>query len=230
MNLLNTMLVYMAVLATSATGTMPSVTLPPVELVTPPPAVTATQLPSASPAPGSTALIVPPPEMTQAPIDASLTTVATGDRGQNVRTLQKRLIELGYLAEGEDDGMFGKRTKRAVERFQNYNNLKVDGIAGKNTLTKLYKDPNVILAPVDVGPAPTATLAPTQKPIVTVTVIASYTDTDGKLIAKEELLFQQGVTTYKAHSSLVPKGYVLVSDEAVRVTVTADGKANPSSI
>ena len=41
-----------------------------------------------------------------------------GDSGEAVLDLQTRLIELGYLAQGEDDGAFGRKTQEAVERFQ----------------------------------------------------------------------------------------------------------------
>jgi peptidoglycan hydrolase-like protein with peptidoglycan-binding domain len=232
MNLLNTILLYMALLSSASLAGVPEITPPPMEFISPAPVemATATIVPSAQ----STSVIVPPPVQTVAPVEVpSLTTVARGDRGNNVRTLQKRLIELGYLKEGEDDGIFGNKTKRAVERFQNYNNLKVDGIAGKDTLGKLYNDPYVVLAPVDVGtprPVVTPTTAPTVKPAVIIKLVASYVDEKDNEFAREELYFQQGITTYKANSELVPEGYVLVSDGAVKVTVDGEGKATPSSI
>lgn len=232
MNLLNTILLYMALLSSASLAGVPEITPPPMEFISPAPVemATATLVPSAQ----STSVIVPPPVQTVAPVEVpSLTTVARGDRGNNVRTLQKRLIELGYLKEGEDDGIFGNKTKRAVERFQNYNNLKVDGIAGKDTLGKLYNDPYVVLAPVDVGtprPVVTPTTAPTVKPAVIIKLVASYVDEKDNEFAREELYFQQGITTYKANSELVPEGYVLTSDEAIKVTVDAEGKATPSSL
>ena len=232
MNLLNTILLYMAILSSASLAGAPDVTPPPMELISPAPVATdiVTQIPAAQ----ETSVIVPPPTQTVAPVEPqSFATIARGDRGNNVRTLQKRLIELGYLKAGEDDGIFGNKTKRAVERFQNYNNLKVDGIAGKDTLGKLYNDPNVVLAPVDVGtprPVITPTTAPTVKPAAIVKLIASYVDENGKEFAREELYFQQGITTYKANSKLVPEGYVLTSDDAVKVTVDGEGKATPSSI
>ncbi|NLJ64930.1 MAG: hypothetical protein GX337_06000 [Christensenellaceae bacterium] len=232
MNLLNTILLYMAILSSASLAGTPDVTPPPMELISPAPVATdiVTQVPAAQ----ETSVIVPPPTQTVAPVEPqSFATIARGDRGNNVRTLQKRLIELGYLKAGEDDGIFGNKTKRAVERFQNYNNLKVDGIAGKDTLGKLYNDPNVVLAPVDVGtprPVITPTTAPTVKPAAIVKLIASYVDENNKEFAREELYFQQGITTYKANSKLVPEGYVLTSDDAVKVTVDGEGKATPPSI
>ena len=52
--------------------------------------------------------------------------------------LQQKLIELGYLSAGSNDGDFGSGTEAAVKAFQENNGLKADGIAGKETQTQLY--------------------------------------------------------------------------------------------
>ena len=57
-------------------------------------------------------------------------------RGEDVRSLQTALNKLGYDP-GQIDGVFGKKTERAVKRFQKENGLKVDGIAGKKTFEAL---------------------------------------------------------------------------------------------
>lgn len=80
--------------------------------------------------------------------------------------LQQRLKDLGYL-EGEVDGAYGAQTRRAVQRFQYYNGLTQDGIAGKNTLTVLYESESIVSA-VTATPAPSAT--PTAAPSATVEV------------------------------------------------------------
>lgn len=59
-----------------------------------------------------------------------------GSRGNEVSKIQKALKERGYYT-GSIDGIFGTATKKAVEQFQRDNNLKVDGIAGKQTLSAL---------------------------------------------------------------------------------------------
>lgn len=63
-------------------------------------------------------------------------TVMLEASGVDVRELQSRLRELGYM----DDitGYFGEQTKAAVENFQKYNNLSVDGKVGKKTRELLY--------------------------------------------------------------------------------------------
>lgn len=61
-----------------------------------------------------------------------------GCKGDNVKELQKKLINCGYsLPKKGADGIFGSETKSAVSSFQKDNGLKVDGIAGKETLKAL---------------------------------------------------------------------------------------------
>lgn len=60
-----------------------------------------------------------------------------GSSGKQVKTMQNRLIVLGYLT-GEADGEFGSATEDAVAAFQKRNGLENDGVAGPTTLTRLY--------------------------------------------------------------------------------------------
>ena len=62
-----------------------------------------------------------------------------GSKGDDVKKLQSRLIELGYICgTGTADGIYGNGTYNSVKDFQRLNGLSVDGIAGQNTLTALY--------------------------------------------------------------------------------------------
>ena len=56
-----------------------------------------------------------------------------GSRGQEVKTIQKKLKRWGYYS-GSVDGIYGSGTLSAVKKFQKKNGLTVDGIAGKKTL------------------------------------------------------------------------------------------------
>jgi peptidoglycan hydrolase-like protein with peptidoglycan-binding domain len=67
----------------------------------------------------------------------TFTILKKGDRGDDVRALQARLIELNYLS-GRADGIFGSDTRNAVMAFQRRSNLTEDGKAGKVTQTLLY--------------------------------------------------------------------------------------------
>jgi putative peptidoglycan binding protein len=59
----------------------------------------------------------------------------TGDRGPDVKDLQKALNDAGMKL--KVDGQFGPATDEAVKAFQKKNKLKPDGIAGKDTMQKL---------------------------------------------------------------------------------------------
>lgn len=59
-----------------------------------------------------------------------------GSRGSEVRQIQTKLKNWGYYT-GNIDGIYGKLTEEAVRKFQRYNNLTVDGIAGPNTLNAM---------------------------------------------------------------------------------------------
>lgn len=64
-----------------------------------------------------------------------------GNKGNNVKTLQLKLKELGYY-KGSIDGIFGSKTENALKKFQKDANLTPDGIAGAKTYMKLgLKEP-----------------------------------------------------------------------------------------
>lgn len=61
-----------------------------------------------------------------------------GDKGQEVKNLQSKLIALGYsCGKSGADGDFGTDTLNAVKKFQQDHGLVVDGEAGVNTMAKL---------------------------------------------------------------------------------------------
>lgn len=59
----------------------------------------------------------------------------TGDSGSNINSLQSDLSGKGF--DTDVDGIFGPKTKKAVQDYQKSKGLQVDGIAGKNTLSEL---------------------------------------------------------------------------------------------
>lgn len=77
-----------------------------------------------------------------------------GDQGSPVESLQRRLKELD-LYKGAVDGKYGSATQDAVRAFQKANGLKADGVAGKDTLARLYPQPD---------PTATQAVAPTLTP------------------------------------------------------------------
>ena len=78
----------------------------------------------------------PTPKATATPAPGSGGSLKVGSTGADVKSLQKKLIELGFLS-GKADGIFGNKTEEAVKSFQKANKLKADGIAGQKTLSSL---------------------------------------------------------------------------------------------
>lgn len=70
-------------------------------------------------------------------IGARSNSLRKGNSGSQVKKLQQQLIQLGFLAVGQDDGKYGTRTVNAVRNFQKANGLKVDGVAGTQTFVCL---------------------------------------------------------------------------------------------
>ena len=66
-----------------------------------------------------------------------------GSRGDEVKKLQQYLIDSGYdIGSYGLDGVYGNDTANAVKKYQQDNGLAVDGIAGNNTLSKMYSKPS----------------------------------------------------------------------------------------
>jgi len=74
------------------------------------------------------------PAKTDLPVDALL---RRGDRGEDVKVLQRMLRSLDYAL--EIDGVFGRITLECVKSFQGTSGLKRDGIVGPLTWGKLQE-------------------------------------------------------------------------------------------
>ena len=96
---------------------------PQIGTATLPPTTAPTNAPSATATPSSTS--------------SGSSTLKMGSTGSDVKRLQRRLKDLGYLT-GSADGDFGAATEQAVRDFQSANGLSVDGKAGTRTIEKLY--------------------------------------------------------------------------------------------
>ena len=117
MDFLKTLLAYVALTVAFSVqeGPLPQDVPTPTPL---PPNVTASPIPNAPAAtdvPTATPTASPIPEPTITP-NMGYKTVQWQDRGSGVLKVQKKLIELGYLAEGEDDGAYGSKTTAAAPR------------------------------------------------------------------------------------------------------------------
>ena len=80
--------------------------------------------------------------------DVAVSEVLTaGMSGEEVRTLQSRLSQLGYLSSSFVSGVYDTATQQAVRQFQSANGLSADGAAGKQTQSRLYAS-NAVTAQV----------------------------------------------------------------------------------
>lgn len=105
-------------------------------------------------------------------------TLKFGDKGDEVKTLQQRLAELGYY-DGSIDGQFGSGTYNAVKFFQARNSLTVDGKAGIRTLELLFSDKAIN---AEDGTTEEVTPTPTPMPTPSRTLRLGYTGEDVKLL------------------------------------------------
>jgi peptidoglycan hydrolase-like protein with peptidoglycan-binding domain len=84
----------------------------------------------------------------------------TGSSGKEVSQIQGMLAFLGYL-QTAPDGIYGPKTKEAVQRFQSDKGLAIDGIVGPITWGALFGGAATPPAPPALIPAPKPTPAPT---------------------------------------------------------------------
>ncbi|MBR2719007.1 MAG: peptidoglycan-binding protein [Clostridia bacterium] len=66
-------------------------------------------------------------------------TLRKGSQGDDVKSVQKRLKELGYYT-GSIDGSYGTGSMNAVKAFQSKHGLTADGLAGTKTYKILFSD------------------------------------------------------------------------------------------
>ncbi len=71
--------------------------------------------------------------------DAKYYLAKTGMEGSDIRRIQQRLYEMGYIAKAEHvTGYFGDVTEAAVKQMQQNNGLAADGKVGHDTMEMLY--------------------------------------------------------------------------------------------
>ena len=76
-------------------------------------------------------------EAARAILDAEYAPLKNGSRGDAVSRLQQALTDLGYLHD-RVDGIFGKKTAKAVQDFQSAAGLAATGAADAETQIALY--------------------------------------------------------------------------------------------
>lgn len=82
--------------------------------------------------------------------------INAGDKGEAVKALQLRLMELGYYS-GEINGVNDTKTSSAIKAFQRNNGLKVTGNANADAQTLIS---SILAIPADATPTPKPTATP----------------------------------------------------------------------
>lgn len=110
---------------------------PPTQAPTETIAPTETPEPTPTPVPSFTL----PPTLAPTP-EPTAVELKEGTTSPEVRALQERLAELGYLDLGDQPftDYYGPATRAAVERFQSQNGFDPDGIVGTGTLAAIQAD------------------------------------------------------------------------------------------
>ncbi len=98
-------------------------------------AIRADQAPTPTPTPTPTL----EPEDTTDPDGIPERNLSQGDSGNDVKSVQTRLIALGFLS-GSADGQYGSGTAAAMKAFQQMNGLTADGAGSPSTYAKMYSD------------------------------------------------------------------------------------------
>ena len=146
----------------------------------------------------------------------------SGSEGQSVRALQRRLRELGFY-KGSVDGSYGRETEAAVMAFQLTRGLKVDGIAGEDTLAKLYASD----APSSKS---TATPAPTSNQISSTGYVTLEQGSSGSAVRQlQQKLKSLGYYTGSVDGNYGNATVTAVIDFQKAHYLKVDGKAGPAT-
>lgn len=96
----------------------------------------------------------------------SVTSIKYGSNGSAVKTLQEKLVALGYsVGSCGADGIFGNDTLEAVKAYQKANGLTVDGIVGEET-TKSLNEKYAALSETSSKTSTTKSTDPTERDVL----------------------------------------------------------------
>lgn len=140
---------------------------------------------------------------------------AKAEKKADIKTLQQRLIDLGYLT-GAADGIFGDHTKKAVQLFQSINGLEASGEVDAATRAALFADgAEALPEPLNPGDCGERVEA-LQKRLIQFGFLGGAIDGQyGKKTSAAVKLFQEHLARQQAYAGL---------------DITANGKATPLTL
>ena len=169
--------------------------------------------------------VTPIPSPTPKPTATPFTSLKVGSTGQDVRNVQQKLKQLGFL-KGEVDGDFGKATEEAVKKFQKQYGLEVDGKVGANTLAKLQTARATMRPAVTATPKKTAT----PKPNYNSNTYLRNGDESSQVRSMQNRLIELGYLVGKATAKYDNATEAAVIAFQRRNTSYADGVAGPETL
>ena len=175
--------------------------------------------------PQSQATVTPVPSPTPKPTATPFTSLKLGSSGQDVRSVQQKLKQLGFL-KGTVDGDFGKATEEAVKAFQKQYGLEVDGKVGANTLAKLQTARATMKPAVTATPKKTAT----PKPNYNSNTYLRNGDESSQVRSMQNRLIELGYLVGKATAKYDNATEAAVIAFQRRNTSYADGVAGPETL
>lgn len=144
-------------------------------------------------------------------------TLRRGDKGEEVKSLQQRLTDLGYYT-GKITGTYNEGTEEAIKAYQKKSSLEADGICGPVTRAALY-GVNAIYA----VPTPIPVVAPTLQPTVTPLTQENVVIIRSGSMGPEVLRLQQRLQELGYYLSRLDGVYLTDDIEAVRAFQKANG-------
>lgn len=155
------------------------------------------------------------------------TTLRPGMRGEEVKKMQQALIDLGFL-KGTADGIFGNKTENAVRKFQKTYHLAVDGIAGNQTLTLLYK----LQAEAAAAASSSTSSSSTSSSGI---FGGNYTTLKQGMVGTRVRILQDALKKLKYHSGTVDGRFGKETKKSVKAyqkakKLTVDGKAGKKTL
>ncbi len=168
---------------------------------------------------------------------ATYTRIEPGDSGENVRALQARLIQLGYLT-GTPDGNYGTQTQNAVRLFQKALGISQTGIANQSLQERLFSATAPTYAAANATAAPSTVNNPTGGTVNvntggTVTTTGSYTtlvrgDSGDRVSALQRRLQELGYLSGRADGQFGAMTETAVKQFQAQLGLTQSGVASAS--
>lgn len=175
------------------------------------------------------------PTATPTPNPAT-TVYKNGTTGTVVKSIQSRLISLGYLAAGNNTGFYGDLTEAAVKAFQTRNGLTADGVVGQGTLKKLNSTSAIAAAnggKTTAKPTAKPTAKATAKPTATPNVEKTYLElgnSSAKVSTMQRSLISMGYLVGSADGNFGYATQAAVKAFQSRNNLWSDGVAGPKTL